>query len=114
MSKEKTITFHSQWGTEETVIFYKSNYVNNNNIYVGIICCGGEDDGMPYGDLTVNLIPLEKNRACIDTNDCDHNLIAALIDKGLIIPMEYTIPSGFCTYPVCMLTEEFLNEWCIE
>lgn len=112
MNTKKTITFISQHDKEITVGFWKNSYTNNNNVYVGITCCGREIDELPYGDLTVNLIPLEKNRACIDTNNCDNNLVTALINKGLLIPMGYTIPSNFCNYPVCMLTDEFLNEWC--
>lgn len=104
---ERTITFNNQ-----AISFVKSNYANNHNIYIGMICRDQEFNGMPYGDLTINIIPLSDSLACIDANNCDKELIEELTKRELIYPVSYSVTSGFCDYPVFILSDELLNEWC--
>lgn len=97
----------------ETYEFYfvKSIYQINFNDYVGVYTVDGE----PWSSLTVNLgVMLDVNEAYIDTNNCAKEIIRELEKRGLIIKTDETRVSGFCTYPLYILTDKFLEEWCIE
>ena len=91
--------------------FWKDNYVDNGNLYVGVTYWDEEfEDWMPWGDLTVNLdIPCKSNEAFLDTNNCSPDIIRVLKEKGYIKDVGITRQSGFCTYPLVEFTEEFLN-----
>ena len=108
MSKPIEITFKF-FDEEHRARFYKSEYMNNGNLYIGIVTWNEDyDEWKPWDDLTTNFpgCVLEKNKAFLDTNNCPHEIIAALIDKGYIKEIRQ---SGFCTYPLVEFTEEFLN-----
>lgn len=91
------------WGKEHQITLDLSNYVDNNNLFVGLVCW--EDIGKgeypePWSDLTVNLgIKCAPNCAFIDTNDNGKEIINWLIANKLGMPTGRVAQSGFCTYP---------------
>ena len=92
--------------------FIKDNYVNNGNLYVGVLTWNDDyDDWEEWGDLTTNLpsTRLEYNEAFLDTNNCTPEIIIALENNGYIKDTRLKRQSGFCTYPLYEFTEEFLN-----
>lgn len=94
----KTLTLNA-WGTNHNVSFRLSNYVENNNLYVGIVCY---DDGYPepWSDLTVNLsVKCAENCAFIDTNNNGDRIIEWLITNKLATLTGRIQQSGFCVYP---------------
>lgn len=106
---EITFTF---FGVKYKARFFKNNYMNNNNLYIGIVTWNKEYECWEsWGDLTVNLpgMTCKLNEAFLDTNNCASEIITALMDKGYIKPTGVTRQSGFCTYPLVEFTEEFLN-----
>jgi hypothetical protein len=111
----KTFRFKSQWGTEYNVFFFKSNYMDNNRIYVGCMCENEEYGGYePYCDVTVNLdqkMP-KGNYGFLDTNNGDRNLFNLMYGNGWIKDTGMFGFSGFCMYPLVEFTEKFLNEIC--
>lgn len=111
MNKPIEITFKT-WGAKHKARFWKSEYANNGNTYIGIVTWDEEDECWEaWGDLTVNLpyTCLEENQAFLDTNNCTPEIIEILIDKGYIKNTGVTKQSGWCVYPLVELTEEFLN-----
>ena len=87
--------------------FWRNNYSDNGNLYVGIITWDEEYKYWePWGDLTVNLgVNCRPNEAFLDTNNCSHELIAVLLDKGYIKDTGLVRPSGWCVYPLVEFTE---------
>lgn len=97
---------------EHRARFYKSEYIVGRNLYIGVVTWNEENEYWEsWGNLTTNLpgMCLDKNEAFLDTNNCAHEIIAALMDKGYIKDTGMTRQSGFCTYPLVEFTEEFLN-----
>ena len=68
------------------------------------------DSGEPYAVLTVSFGEFisVKNSAYIDTNNC--RFADQLLDQGIAEPTSFTKQSGFCTYPLWVFKEEFLQE----
>ena len=94
----KTLTLNA-WGTAHQISFRLSNYAENNNLYVGLICY---DDGYPepWSDLTVNLsVKCAENCAFIDTNNNGKSILEWLVLNELATPTGRTCQSGFCIYP---------------
>ena len=99
-------------GEEYKARFWKSNYMNNGNLYIGIVTWDEENEYFePWCDLTVNLpgMKCEPNEAFLDTNNCAHEIISTLMNKGYIKDTSITRQSGFCTYPLVEFTQEFLS-----
>ena len=87
------------WGADHPVTFKTSNYANNNNLYIGIVCW---DEGFPepWSDLTVNLTKKCKpNCAFIDTNNNGDAIIDWLEENNLGMQTGNFEVSGFCIYP---------------
>ena len=110
MNKPIEITFRF-FDEEHRARFWKSEYANNGNLYVGVVTW---DEKCKYweswGDLTVNLdMKCKPNEAFLDTNNCAPEIIRILKDKGYIKDTGFIRPSGFCVYPLVVFTEEFLN-----
>lgn len=105
------ITVYTRWNEDKKFRFSKGNYMNNNNLYVAVMSWDEEDKYWEnYSDLTVNLMyDLDNNKAYLDANNCDPNIIAALEEKGLIVDMCSSASSGYCVYPLYIFTKEFLN-----
>lgn len=108
----KPIRFTSQWGNEYKVIFRKSNYANNNRLYIGCLCEDEEYGGYePYCDVTVNLaqnMP-DGNFGYLDTNNGDQNLFDLMFENGWIEDTGNFGMSGYCIYPLVKFTDEFLK-----
>lgn len=104
------ITFNA-FDKEHKARFWKSNYANNGNLYVGIMTWNEVDECWEsWSDLTVNLgITCLPGTAFIDTNNCSGEIITTLADKGYIQNTGFAMPSGFCMYPMVEFSEEFLN-----
>lgn len=68
------------------------------------------ESGEPYAVLTVSFGEFisVKNSAYIDTNNC--RFADQLLDQGIAEPTSFTKQSGFCTYPLWVFKEEFLQE----
>ena len=115
MKEMKTFKFKSQWGTEYNIIFFKSNYMDNNRIYIGCMCEDEEYGGYePYCDVTVNLnqiIPTG-NYGFLDTNNGDPNLFRLMKANRWIEDTGILGFSGWCSYPLVKFSEEFINEIC--
>lgn len=95
----KTLNLNA-WGESHSLGIYLDNYADNDNLYVGLICCNEEDYGEPWSDLTVNLdTKLAPNRAYIDTNNNGNEIINWLISNKLGKPTGRYGASGFCVYP---------------
>ena len=64
-----------------------------------------------YGDATRCLpgLGLGANETIMDTNNVPE-LVKAMIDAGLVIDTHRTVTSGFCTYPICEITEKLYEE----
>lgn len=74
--------------------FVRTQYGYNNNLAV----MAYEDDGEPYGRLTVNIDKLPNDEAALDTNNWKD---AESVAKSLgAVPTGKMLASGFCTYPV--------------
>lgn len=98
------------YGEDEIIYFFKSWYVDNNNI---AIVCYSKTNGYyePYGSISTNLgRPLPENTIALDHN-CHQNLVDFLYDNNLIKDTGMTIDSGFVTFPVVKLTDEFISKW---
>jgi len=103
------IMLNTRFGTTIPVTFRKSNYVDNNNLYIGIVCW---DEGFPepWSDLTVNLwwFKCDEDCALIDTNNNGEQIIDWLIENNIAVPTGRKEISGFCVYPEVRFNKEFL------
>ena len=110
MNKPIEITFRF-FDEEYKARFWKSEYANNGNLYIGVVYWDEEDEcWMPWGDLTVNLdMKCRPNEAFLDTNNCAPEIIQILSAKGYIEDTGTVRPSGFCIYPLVKFSEKFLN-----
>lgn len=100
------------FGEKVTLKFVKNKYINNHNIYVGMVDAETEE---LWGDLTVNLeYAVPEPYAYLNSNSCscDQSIIKTLEELNLIIETGETAFSGYCIYNLYKLTDEFLNEWC--
>ena len=102
---------------EHKARFWKSNYLHNNGLYIGIVTWDEEYECWePWGDLTVNLMGTKpgENQAYLDTNNCAPEIITVLEKKGYIKETGIMMPSGFWVYPMVEFSEEFLNGISVE
>ena len=112
MKKLKMKLYGKKW----KLVFRKGNYSNNYNTAIDV---WGykilKSRAIPFCDLTVNLQWLRGKikEAYIDVNNCPEAIIKELTDRGLIIPTDIKLRSGFVEYPLYTLTDKFLNEWCM-
>lgn len=73
---------------------FVDHYGNNDNLYINL-----RQDGIPYGDVTVNIIHLPIHLFAVDVN----NFPAAegmLIKNGIAHNTGLTVSSGYCEYPI--------------
>lgn len=97
-------TIKSCLGTEYKVKIMRSNYCNNGNLAIMLIC----DDGEPFGNLTVNFSEnLPPNMAYVDTNNID-DAERFINEYNLGEFTGKTRESGFCIYPLYKFKEEML------
>jgi len=109
----KTFNFKSRYGTEYELAFEKATYAYFGNLAIEVHCKDKRERYAfwePYATLTVNLDPVMPNMAYLDSNNVP-DLCEFVIDKGWAEKIgEGT--SGFCTYPLVLFTDEFLNDVC--
>lgn len=87
------------WGTNHPISFRLSNYVDNHNLYVGMVT---HEEGYPepWSDLTVNLgVKCAENCAFIDINNNSDRIVEWLITNKLAALTGRIQQSGFCVYP---------------
>lgn len=89
----------NKWGSNHSMTFKLANYLENKNLYVGLI---SNDEGYPepWQNLTVNLsVKCKPNCAYIDTNNNGYEIIDWLEQHGLGYCTGNLMPSGWCVYP---------------
>lgn len=92
---KNTLTYKSQWGGEYEIGLTVNHYLENNNLFVGMVCYNGE----PFANLTVNLsVPCDENCAFIDTNNLGMGIMAWLEKNNLGTQTFRFQRSGFCEY----------------
>lgn len=98
-------------GKKHTAQFHKNTYVNNGNLYIGVLAWDEEYEYWEHwSDLTVNLsVPCKPNTAFIKTDCSGEEIIEALVKKGYATETGVMRCSGYCVYPMYEFTEEFLN-----
>ena len=99
-------------GEKHTARFWRSEYVNNGNLYVGAITYDEEYKCWePWSDVTVNLpdIHLDKDEAFINVNNCAPEIIKALKKAKLIKDTNVVMSSGYCIYPLYKFTKKFFE-----
>lgn len=104
----KKLVFKTRYSGETPVTFEKGNYLNNNNLYIGVIAW---DEGYPepWCDMTVNLQgKLPDNYAYVDTNNGGNELLEFIIENNLGTQVGVGA-SGFCVYPLVKFHEDFVN-----
>ena len=101
----------TSWGKTYDVWLRTSNYRNNNNLYVGLICKVVEDGAEwyePFTDITVNIDKLESDCAAIDVNNFPQAEKFITENKLAEFTGDHAI-SGFCVYPIYKFDMERLN-----
>ena len=91
------INLHA-WGKTHPIEFQFDNYVDNGNLYVGMITT---EDGWhePWSSLTVNLgVKCADNCAFIDTNNNGPEIINWLLENNLGKLTDREMPSGWCRF----------------
>lgn len=92
------LTLH-KYGTDHSISFELASYIENGNLYVGMVC---HDDEYPepWQNLTVNLsVKCKDNCAFIDTNNNGNEIIDWLEQNNLGYCTGNLMPSGWCVYP---------------
>ena len=110
----RSVKFTSRFGIEYELMFERVTYQHGGTVAICVWCkdCV-EGYWEPYADLTVNLPERvhSPNHAFLDTNN-NPDLCQFVIDSGWAHAIgEGT--SGFCTYPLALFTDEFLDEICM-
>lgn len=97
------------YGKEFDIYLTLDNYLENDNLYVGMITTN-EGYPEPFGDLTVNIgIKCEENYSYIDVNN-NPNIIQWLIDNNLGISTGNMDWSGCVLYPEFKFNIEEVNK----
>ncbi|MCD8397900.1 MAG: DUF4313 domain-containing protein [Lachnospiraceae bacterium] len=108
MSEKKTLEFDWQFGQED-VSLRVASYMNNNSLYVGLIC--RTEYGLElFGDMTVNLpvsdmVPLKSNEAYIN-GDMSESLLAFIQKNKLGTVLPEVGYSGYGQYAKVALAAE--------
>ncbi|MCD7957390.1 MAG: DUF4313 domain-containing protein [Lachnospiraceae bacterium] len=113
MSEKKTLEFDWQFGQEE-VSLRVASYLNNNSIYVGLIC-RTEYGSEPFGDMTINLpvsdtVLLKPNEAYIN-GDMSESLLAFIQKNKLGTVLPEVGYSGYGQYAKVAFDMERLKEF---
>lgn len=104
----------TSYGVEYEIGFEKTSYCYGGGLAIEAYCKEpGDELWEPYGSLTVNIegVPVASgSSAFLDTNNC-RDLCEFVFEKGWATPIGAG-RSGYCTYPLVVFTDEFLNEIC--
>lgn len=85
------------WGHEYEVKMEKTNYCNNGNLAIKLMCFNSRE---PYGSLTVNFDEkLPEDYAYVDVNNIP-NAEAFIAENNLGEFAGKYMFSGFCAYPL--------------
>ena len=89
---------YKKYGKNHPITFNLANYVENGNLYVGMIT---NEEGWPepWSNLTVNLsVPCKPNCAFIDSNNNGVEIINWLLENNLGNLTGREMTSGWCRY----------------
>ena len=87
-----------------------SHYVNNNQLFIGLIEMDEEYGPEMYGDITVNLgVECPPYCSFVDTNNLE-NVEQFVVDNKLGVFTGMTRRSGFCEYPLYQFDPERLRQ----
>ena len=106
------LDYYTGYGETEKVNLELGTYDFGGGLYVGLSFYDPELEGMDfYGDVTVNILPLDPFVACVDTNNNNAEKITVfLTENGIAEPTGRALPSGFCMYPVFKFNPDKLAE----
>lgn len=90
-----------------TFKFIKDTYATTGNTYLEL---GDFENNEPWTVITVNVLPLEDEFICVDTNNSP---TAKHILKRLKIAEDTgrTLSSGYCVYPIYKLNNDKLEKY---
>lgn len=112
MEERKTFKLQTGWGKTEDVQLEMNNYVNNNGMFIGLICPSEEGGYEPYGDITVNLgVKAPDYCAYVDINNMP-GLEKFIADNNLGEFTGLVQRSGFVEYPLYMFNVDELRKVC--
>lgn len=104
----KTYQFKTRYGTIEEIYLILSKYVINQSPAITMNC---SDDHSPYGSATTNLgVKLNPLEICVDTNNLGVGIVKFLQENNIATSTGQYFPSGYCTYPVMKINEEWFKE----
>ncbi len=109
-TKAEWMTYEGYSGTYQ--VLPKLNlYRENSNLYVGLDFFDLDFGGFePFTDLTVNVGALPYLHSAIDTNNNGQQAVDFLEAHGFGKKTDFSIPSGFCLFPVFKFNEDKLRE----
>lgn len=108
----KIFKFNSMFSGEKEGYLVKNTYLNNKNLYIGVMSKAEHGGYEPWGDLSKNIIKFDdKTMVAIDTNNLYSDILEVLVAEGVLVSTNRSLTSGFCTYPVYRVTDKFA-EWC--
>ena len=106
----KMLTLNA-YGSNHNITLATDRYVNNNNLYVQMLC---HDEAYvePWCDLTVNLgIKLPDNCAFVDVNNNGEEICQWLEANNLAKPTGRIVQSGFVAYPEYQFNMDVVAEY---
>lgn len=90
---------------------FLSMYCDNNNLYIGFDFYDEEEQAFEsYGDVTVNVGKLPYLYSSIDTNNNGDKILDFLERNGFGQKTDFSIPSGFCRFPVFRFDPHILQK----
>lgn len=90
-------------GDKEVVELKLFQYSNNDNTAIMLFTTDGEE----YCPLSVNIVNhCAAELFTLDANNAPKDLIKVLHEEGIFDYTGMMLSSGFCTYPVCYLTDK--------
>ena len=112
MEERKIFKLETRWGETLDVQLEMNNYVNNNGMFIGLMCTLEEGGYEPYGDITVNLsIKAPDYCAYVDINNMPE-LEKFIADNNLGEFTGLTQQSGYVEYPLYMFNVDVLRKAC--
>lgn len=92
---------------------FKKGFYNNGN--VALIVLFNDEYGLEeWCDLSVNITSFgDMETFCANVNELNCDVLVRLEEVGAIKNLGYSIPSGYCDYPVYQITDKF-NEYVLE
>ena len=98
----KTNGKHYIYDTEE-VTLHVTEYVGGN-----LALAMYDSEGAMWGTVSVNIMKVPKPMFAVDTNNLP-GIDSWLVKNDVAVPTGNKMQSGYCIYPVYMLTDSFIN-----